>query len=83
MAPESEAATLDITDTTQAADANADATSRVMVLLTLEQRAALLEYLAKQPYQDVANGIDFLRNALTINVTFASGDETKTDAADD
>jgi len=39
-----------------------------MVLISQEQRNALLEYLAKQPYQDVAGGIDFLRNAPTVNV---------------
>jgi hypothetical protein len=31
--------------------------------------------MAKQPYQDVANGIDFLRNAPVINVNLTtSGD---------
>ncbi len=39
-----------------------------MVLLSVAQRNSLIEYLAKQPYQDVANGIDFLRNAPVINV---------------
>ena len=28
----------------------------------------LIEYLAKQPYQDVANGIEFLRNAPVVDV---------------
>ena len=40
-----------------------------MVLITLPQRAALIEYLAKQPYADVASGIEFLRDAPQINVT--------------
>ena len=44
---------------------------RAMVLITLEQRAALLDYLSQQPYKDVAGGIDFLRQALTINVSFS------------
>jgi len=39
-----------------------------MVLISVAQRNALIEYMAKQPYQDVANGIDFLRNAPVINV---------------
>jgi len=39
-----------------------------MVLISVAQRNALIEYMAKQPYQDVANGIHFLRNAPVINV---------------
>jgi len=46
-----------------------------MVLISVAQRNALIEYMAKQPYQDVANGIDFLRNAPVINVNLTtSGD---------
>jgi len=36
------------------------------------QRNALIEYMAKQPYKDVANGIDFLRNAPVINVNLTT-----------
>lgn len=43
-------------------------TSRTMFLITLEQRAALLEFLARQPYVDVAGGVDFLRQAPLVNV---------------
>ena len=39
-----------------------------MVLITLPQRAALIEFMAKQPYADVANGIEFLRTAPQVNV---------------
>lgn len=39
-----------------------------MVLITLPQRAALIEFMAKQPYSDVANGIEFLRNAPQVDV---------------
>jgi len=53
-------------------------TSRPMALITLEQRAALLEFLAKQPYQEVAGGIDFLKNAIIINVNF-TGDDAQSD----
>jgi hypothetical protein len=42
-----------------------------MVLITLPQRAALIEFMAKQPYSDVANGIEFLRNAPQVDVTIA------------
>ena len=53
------------------AAANADqASSRPMALITLEQRSALIEYLAKQPYQEVANGIKFLTNAPIVTVNF-------------
>lgn len=51
---------------------NDTSNSRTMVLISLEQRGALLEYLAKQPYQDVAGGIEFLRNAIPINVNFTN-----------
>ncbi len=52
-----------------------------MVLLSVAQRNSLIEYMAKQPYQDVANGIDFLRNAPVVNVTVTE-DERTSDAAD-
>jgi len=55
---------------------------RVMVLITLEQRAALLDYLAQQPYKDVAGGIDFLRQALTINVRFSPDASSDMSASD-
>ena len=40
-----------------------------MVLISMQQRTALIEYLAKQPYEDVASGIEFLRDARSVNVT--------------
>jgi len=43
-----------------------------MVLINVAQRNALIEYMAKQPYKDVANGIDFLRNAPVINVNLTT-----------
>jgi len=58
-------------DTSQAPEANPEAPqSRTMFLITLEQRAALLEFLAKQPYADVAGGVTFLSQAPTVNVRF-------------
>ncbi len=42
-----------------------------MVLISEAQRAALIVYLSKQPYQDVAAGITFLRDAPTVNVNLA------------
>ncbi|MCP9787948.1 hypothetical protein KBY99_03005 [Cyanobium sp. Maggiore-St4-Cus] len=39
-----------------------------MVLISQEQRNALIEYLAKMPYQDVAAGINFLQEAPMVNV---------------
>lgn len=56
-------------------------TTMPMVLLSVAQRNSLIEYMAKQPYQDVANGIDFLRNAPVVNVTVTE-DERTSDAAD-
>ena len=53
--------------------------TRTMVLISLEQRTDLQEYLAKQPYQDVAGGVEFLRNALPINVNFTTDDSTSED----
>jgi len=53
------------------AGASQQPNERVMVLITLEQRAALLDFLSQQPYKEVAGGIDFLRQALTINVRFS------------
>jgi len=52
----------------QHAEDGQGADSAPMVLISVAQRNALIEYMAKQPYQDVANGIDFLRNAPVINV---------------
>ena len=42
-----------------------------MVLISEAQRAALIDYLSKQPYQDVAAGIAFLRDAPTVNINLA------------
>ena len=39
-----------------------------MVLISQEQRNALIEYLSKMPYQDVAAGINFLQEAPMVNV---------------
>jgi len=43
-----------------------------MVLITLPQRDALIEFMAKLPYADVANGIEFLRNAPQVNVNLTT-----------
>jgi len=48
-----------------------------MALITLPQRAALIEYMAKQPYTDVANGIEFLRSAPVIDVTISTPDDAE------
>jgi len=48
-----------------------------MVLISVAQRNALIEYMAKQPYQDVANGIDFLRNAPVINVNLTTAGDAE------
>jgi len=56
----------------QHADDGQGADSAPMVLISVAQRNALIEYMAKQPYQDVANGIDFLRNAPVINVNLTT-----------
>lgn len=45
-----------------------------MVLISMQQRTALIEYLAKQPYEDVASGIEFLRDAPSVNVTLNVSD---------
>ena len=45
-----------------------------MVLISMQQRTALIEYLAKQPYEDVASGIQFLRDAPSVNVTLNVSD---------
>jgi len=49
-----------------------------IVLITLQQRDALIEFMAKQPYADVANGIDFLRSAPQVNVTITPPESTET-----
>ena len=46
-----------------------------MVLISQAQRNALIEYLAKQPYQDVAAGIAFLQDAPVVNVNLSLGHE--------
>ena len=56
-----------------------------MVLITLAQRAALIEFMAKQPYADVANGIEFLRSAPQVNVNItapSSADSSDIQTAD-
>jgi hypothetical protein len=50
-----------------------------MYLISQAQRQALLEFLGKQPYMDVASGIDFLRQAPMINVSFRDVAEGTTD----
>jgi hypothetical protein len=52
-----------------------------MVLISMQQRTALIEYLAKQPYEDVATGIEFLRNAPTVNVTLNVSENADTGSA--
>ena len=47
-----------------------------MVLISMQQRTALIEYLAKQPYEDVASGLEFLRDAPSVNVTLNVSDNT-------
>lgn len=39
-----------------------------MALISIAQRNSLIEYMAKQPYEEVANGIEFLRNAPIVEV---------------
>ena len=46
-----------------------------MVLITQVQRSALIEYLSKQPYQEVAAGINFLRDAPLVNVNLVLDDK--------
>jgi hypothetical protein len=50
-------------------------TSVEMVLITQVQRNALIEYLSKQPYQEVAAGINFLRDAPLVNVNLVLDDK--------
>jgi len=62
---------------TAAADASTGDPQEVpMVLISQEQRNALIDYLAKMPYQDVAAGISFLREAPVVNVTISMPNET-------
>lgn len=51
-----------------------------MVLISQEQRNALIDYLAKMPYQDVAAGISFLREAPVVNVNITSREATDGDS---
>jgi hypothetical protein len=44
------------------------------ILISMQQCTALIEYLAKQPYEDVASGIEFLRDAPSVNVTLNVSD---------
>jgi hypothetical protein len=46
-----------------------------MVLITQVQRSALIEYLSKQPYQEVVAGINFLRDAPLVNVNLVLDDK--------
>ena len=48
-----------------------------MVLISMQQRTALIEYLAKQPYEDVASGIEFLRAAPSVNVSLNVSENTE------
>jgi len=50
-------------------------TSVEMVLITQVQRNALIEYLSKQPYQEIAAGINFLRDAPLVNVNLVLDDK--------
>jgi hypothetical protein len=50
-------------------------TSVEMVLITQVQRNALIEYLSKQPYQEVAAGINFLRDAPLVNANLVLDDK--------
>jgi hypothetical protein len=55
-----------------------------MVLISLAQRNSLIEYMAKQPYQDVANGIEFLKSAPIVNLNLVddgSADDATQDSA--
>lgn len=52
-----------------------------MVLITLPQRDALIEFMSKLPYADVANGIEFLRNAPQVNVNLTTPAQTDVDQA--
>jgi len=56
-------------------DSESKDTSVEMVLITQVQRNALIEYLSKQPYQEVAAGINFLRDAPLVNVNLVLDDK--------
>jgi hypothetical protein len=58
-------------ETPQAAESENDTQVVPMVLISQEQRNALIEYLAKMPYQDVAAGINFLQEAPVVNVNIS------------
>ena len=57
-------------------------TSVEMVLITQVQRNALIEYLSKQPYQEVAAGINFLRDAPLVNVNLVLDDKQNSTISD-
>lgn len=44
------------------------------ILISMQQCTALIEYLAKQPYEDVVSGIEFLRDAPSVNFTLNVSD---------
>lgn len=62
-------------NSSQHAEDGQGADSAPMVLISVAQRNSLIEYMAKQPYQDVANGIDFLRNAPVVNVNLITAED--------
>ena len=62
-----------------AANPTNDAEKVPMALISIAQRNSLIEYMAKQPYQDVANGIEFLRNAPIVEVNLTINNPEATD----
>lgn len=58
-------------DSTPQVQAN-DGEKVPMALISIAQRNSLIEYMAKQPYQEVANGIEFLRNAPIVEVNLTT-----------
>ena len=70
---------MDLQEQTTSTEVNQDTDKQTvpMALITLPQRAALIEFMAKQPYTDVANGIEFLRSAPVIDVTITTPDDAE------
>lgn len=52
-----------------------------MALISIAQRNSLIEYMAKQPYEEVANGIEFLRNAPIVEVNLTINNPEANDEA--
>lgn len=65
--------TMSSEDSTPQVQAN-DGEKVPMALISIAQRNSLIEYMAKQPYQEVANGIEFLRNAPIVEVNLIATD---------